>query len=742
MFFSFKETLNKFILYGLIIGFLFASIEVVEGLFIFQYFNFSFLEKVKYFIYSCSTITFLLMLYGFVLGAFFALVQGFTKYIYSLMNKDKVKTTFETFKTKFYFRLVAFFGIIGLVAFNFVFTSSKDNSTFFTALFKLIQNDNTYFAYKNKLIKIPFFAHIRFFFRENFNIEIVAILLILIVFVSMLALFFVFRVVQKKFSYLLKAKNAFFKKGILYAIAFLILCFYYIDSNFYRNLYEILHTTLKTIYITITFIFFHLLFSWFPKLHNSFLIKKSYLILIVSLALIFTSVSLESNKKIKASIFKHTELIRFSIKNYQLSSDFDKDGYSSFFDGGDLDNFNPKINPTASDIPRNFIDENALGGDLNPKEIKKINYSNDFQDFFADSTFVPNHIKNVIIIHIDALRADRMLEDKYDYLLPNFKEFASISKNFTKAYAQGSGTRASIHPMRAMSYNQFRPVEFNSIRPSIENFRNTLDSIMVKMPYKFLDYESNPALISEESESLDIFPKLRNIMESTDDSLFITLFISDTHYPHQNRDFGYPKTLVGRYDSEVKFFDENLGKFLDYFWDSNFKDNTIIVIFADHGEELLDHGGLFHGVSLYEELIKVPLVIYYPNCTPQVIDNYVEILDIYPTIFELSNWNLRNYNFRESKSLVPLMEEGKMAHKKYIQSSRCYHSVDGDYSEFAIIDSEKELKLIVNLKYFTFELYDLKNDPLEKNNLIDLHREEAKELESILDLTLNGYRIN
>jgi arylsulfatase A-like enzyme len=88
--------------------------------------------------------------------------------------------------------------------------------------------------------------------------------------------------------------------------------------------------------------------------------------------------------------------------------------------------------------------------------------------------------------------------------------------------------------------------------------------------------------------------------------------------------------IVAAYDSDISYNDQQFGelmKLLD-------KDDTMVVLTADHGEEFWDHGRIGHGQSLRQELIHVPMFIYYPPLFPagKVVDEGVEIIDLLPTI--------------------------------------------------------------------------------------------------------------
>src|SRR4029079_11997096 len=63
--------------------------------------------------------------------------------------------------------------------------------------------------------------------------------------------------------------------------------------------------------------------------------------------------------------------------------------------------------------------------------------------------------------------------------------------------------------------------------------------------------------------------------------------------------------------------------------------NTVIVLAADHGEEFDEHGGRYHGSTLYDEQLRVPLIISIPGIPSHVVDGPVELLDVAPTLLNL-----------------------------------------------------------------------------------------------------------
>ena len=104
-----------------------------------------------------------------------------------------------------------------------------------------------------------------------------------------------------------------------------------------------------------------------------------------------------------------------------------------------------------------------------------------------------------------------------------------------------------------------------------------------------------------------------------------------------------PKEWLGRikelYTGEVRYFDEQLGRLLTYLRKQPWWDDTLVILFSDHGEEFLEHGGWWHGDTLYEEQVRVPLIVRLPKgeAGGEVMEkDLVGLVDIAPTICRLA----------------------------------------------------------------------------------------------------------
>jgi arylsulfatase A-like enzyme len=94
------------------------------------------------------------------------------------------------------------------------------------------------------------------------------------------------------------------------------------------------------------------------------------------------------------------------------------------------------------------------------------------------------------------------------------------------------------------------------------------------------------------------------------------------------------RNLIAHYDGAITYFDHELGSLLDELEARGLRENTLIIVVSDHGEEFYDHGGWGHGQSVYEELIRVPLILHMPGVLPGGLrtDAVVRQVDLLPTL--------------------------------------------------------------------------------------------------------------
>lgn len=103
------------------------------------------------------------------------------------------------------------------------------------------------------------------------------------------------------------------------------------------------------------------------------------------------------------------------------------------------------------------------------------------------------------------------------------------------------------------------------------------------------------------------------------------------------------KSLLSLYNAGIYTFDYRFGEFLRFLKDEGLYDRSMIVLLSDHGEEFMDHGGWEHGHSLYNELVKIPLIVKFPgkHWAGKRISHVVSIVDVLPTLLDWNRMDLK-----------------------------------------------------------------------------------------------------
>jgi arylsulfatase A-like enzyme len=186
--------------------------------------------------------------------------------------------------------------------------------------------------------------------------------------------------------------------------------------------------------------------------------------------------------------------------------------------------------------------------------------------------------------------------------------------------------------------------------------------------------------------------------------------------------------LVARYDAEIAFTDHQIGELLAALDRLGLARNTIVAVSADHGEGLMQHGELNHGTQLYEEQVRVPLLMRWPRGLPagRVVDGPVSLIDVTPTLLALAGVAPEPGDALQGRSLVPVMR-GDQA----IDPAQPLFLFRPDNTEipgeqYAV--REGDWKLVIGPGEGR-ELFDLARDPREREDRAAAQPERAAEME-------------
>jgi len=374
--------------------------------------------------------------------------------------------------------------------------------------------------------------------------------------------------------------------------------------------------------------------------------------------------------------------------------------------------------------------------------------------------------KDPIIIYysVDSLRAD-LLHPRYAKRFPHIHALKKSAVNFTQARApstrttmtlttvmtgkyaaqlywsskfvpEGKGTRAiyahkdpAKHFPELLAAAGVDTVQYGQAVWLANEFRLTAgfsESVIVP------PVEGKPSTKGKWSTGEDVIPRIfARLRQASKEGGPLFLFFHDLD-PHSPFDLGRAKkgSIKRRYLSEVKLVDSRIGRLTRLLEQTGLAERTVLILTADHGEGFGEHGTRFHGQHLYDEQLRVPLVIKMPNQAPREIDDYVSLIDMGPTILDLMG-QPTPADFL-GQSLVPYFRgEVPTFTRPLIFEVR---------SKDAML-LPNGLKLIRDRKTGAKEMYNLKTDPRESTNLFDVEKADAEAGHRALDAFFKRYTL-
>ncbi|HXJ20329.1 MAG TPA: sulfatase-like hydrolase/transferase, partial [Polyangia bacterium] len=376
-----------------------------------------------------------------------------------------------------------------------------------------------------------------------------------------------------------------------------------------------------------------------------------------------------------AAIDEHALGMRALLGVARRATDRDGDGFSAKFGGGDCDDTRADVHPGAEDIPGDGIDQNCEGGDAQPVAAAPAAANHP-----APET-PPARVEaragaftgNILIVTIDAFRGDRLGVAGYGRpaghsLTPTLDALARRGAYFRRVWSQAPNTPRSFPAILTGRYPSDiawdKPtVNYPNLLPTNHTFFEGLRAVGLDpvgifshfyftadrgINRGFVEWSDDGALSIAESNKDSASPRIvpRVIARLKQAAAKKERFVIWTHLfePHssymQHKEF--PTSLSGvpglmeKYDYEIAFTDLWVKKLMDTLRETGLDENTAVVVMADHGEAWGEHKAYFHGTDLYDEQTRVPLIIAIPGRKPRVIDQDVELVDVAPTLLDLT----------------------------------------------------------------------------------------------------------
>jgi arylsulfatase A-like enzyme len=187
--------------------------------------------------------------------------------------------------------------------------------------------------------------------------------------------------------------------------------------------------------------------------------------------------------------------------------------------------------------------------------------------------------------------------------------------------------------------------------------------------------------------------------------LFVFLHYFDTHHPYDRG--GKEGTEFERYLKEVQLIDVEIQRIVDELGKRGLWERTTLIFSSDHGEAFGEHNSRWHATTIYEEQLRIPLLVYGAGVKPRRIAEPVSLVDIGPTVLDLMGVPTPGQFM--GQSLVPLMggEDVELVRPIVAETQLKQAMLFRDGT-----------KVIRDQKRNTIEVYDLKSDPGEEKNLV------------------------
>lgn len=351
---------------------------------------------------------------------------------------------------------------------------------------------------------------------------------------------------------------------------------------------------------------------------------------------------------------------------------------------------------------------------------------------------------NVVFIVIDALREDHLGCYGYSRQTSPFMDWLSRRGVFFRnVISQSSWTKTAIASLLASLYPEAHGIR--RVRDVLPKELLLISEVFKTHGYRTCCVQSNAWLKTEfgfnqgydnfvYNASLRASEMNRQALEWLDQEkdrpFFLYLHYMDVHNPYlpppQFLIFG--KERIDRYDGAILHMDTKMKELFQELEKRNLIKNTWIVITSDHGDEFYEHGGLIHARTLYNEVLRVPLIFYHPGVPRKgkAVKRQVRHIDVALSVLDLA------------RIPIPETMEG-ISLKRNI--AWAFDFQDNDLEAFSqvglndlapgqdlIAMTTPDSKYIYNFKNGRQQLYDLRMDPQEKHNLATSRSDLTKTL--------------
>lgn len=330
----------------------------------------------------------------------------------------------------------------------------------------------------------------------------------------------------------------------------------------------------------------------------------------------------------------------------------------------------------------------------------------------------------VLLVGIDSMRADLLADESLRSTLPSLFALRDASTYFTTARSAGASTAPSLASVfSGVYYSQLywaRRAGTNDplVYPHLDTsprFPELLTAAGIRTSVfdatGWLVNERGVVRGFEEEISHANMPAremvdevISSVKQRSTGALFAFAHLLDAHWPYTSA--GEKGTPFKGYLAELAVVDREIGRLVAAMSEPAFADRVCLILMSDHGEGFGEHGVNVHSQNLYDELLRVPLMIKPPHGKPRVVGDPVSLIDLAPTILDLMG--VATPGRYMGQSLTGFLRDEKPVLRRPIAAEarlkRGLVMPDG-------------FKVVHDPIAHTFEIFDLAADPGEQNNL-------------------------
>jgi arylsulfatase A-like enzyme len=345
--------------------------------------------------------------------------------------------------------------------------------------------------------------------------------------------------------------------------------------------------------------------------------------------------------------------------------------------------------------------------------------------------------RNVLLVTIDALRADHV--GAYGYgrpTTPNLDRLAREGAVFERAYTATPHTSYAVASLMTGKY--MRPLLLQGMGGDSDTWAGIFRTYGYRtaafyppavffidpmhfedMKKRSLDFEYRWVEFADGKERV---AQVEHYLAGAagDRPVFAWVHLFGPHEPYEaHAEHPFGERDIDRYDSEIAAADATLGRLVTAFIQR--RPNAAVIVTADHGEEFGDHGGRYHGTSVYEEQVRVPLVIWAPGAVaPRRSRETVELIDLLPTL--LGALDIPRPPRLRGRDLGALL-----AGRRGDEPGTVYAETE-DHALFG----KGPLRLICARRLGACQLFDVEADPAQKRDLSAERGSARDELRAML----------